>query len=221
MQPEGTSGPQCQASPPRGGQRRRLLVVELEELVTDFADGLKRADQLAPQWSSRSGRLYSPGIGPHAEVRAVELILDQMRGSKPLAYAGAGPHSYPGSREICDLCVGDPLEWAVEIKMARAFGDNGKLDDTWLKDLLSPYQADHSALSDAGKLRRSGFECRRAVLVYGFNYPARPLEPVLRCLELLMADSGPIAHSVKADFADLVHKVHTRGRVTAWEILSN
>jgi hypothetical protein len=57
--------------------------------------------------------------------------------------------------------------------MCRAFGDNGRLDDTYLKDLLSPYDADHSALSDANKLRESAFSCRKGVLVYGFEYDSR------------------------------------------------
>jgi len=60
--------------------------------------------------------------------------------------------------------------------MVRAFGDNGKPDDTYLHEVLSPYDGDHSALSDASKLRSSSFACRKAVLIYGFDYDKRPLE---------------------------------------------
>ena len=45
--------------------------------------------------------------------------------------------------------TGEPHEWVVEVKMGRFLGDNGKPDDTGVKDLLSPFRADRSALSDA------------------------------------------------------------------------
>ena len=103
--------------------------------------------------------------------------------------------------------------------MARAYGDNGRLDDTWLKDLLSPYAADHSALMDVAKLRASGFTCRKAILVYGFDYPDRPLEVALDVLDVLLNNQGEVAQRVEAVFSGLVHPVHERGRVAAWEVL--
>lgn len=193
--------------------------MELEQIVADFASGLARADALRPQWTSTSGRVYQPGIGPHAEVRAVELILDQLRTSDWPSYGHAGPVGYPHSRLRCDIGIGEPLEWAVEVKMARAYGDNGKLDDTWLKDLLSPYQEDHSALGDAGKLRTSGFECRRAILVYGFDYPPRPLGVALNALEVLLRTQGELGTRIEVMFDGLVHPVHARGLVAGWEVL--
>ena len=36
----------------------------------------------------------------------------------------------------CDLWVGQPYEWLIEIKMARLRGDNGKPDDTPIKDVF-------------------------------------------------------------------------------------
>jgi hypothetical protein len=48
--------------------------------------------------------------------------------------------------------VGQPYEWFIEIKMARLRGDNGKPDDTGIKDILSPYESDRSALADCSKL---------------------------------------------------------------------
>jgi hypothetical protein len=116
------------------------------------------------------------------------------------------------------LGIGDPLEWAIEIKMARAFGDNGKLDDTWLKDLLSPYSEDHSALGDAQKLRTSGFRCRKAVLVYGFDYATRPLTLAINALDVLLRSQGRISDRAEVAFAGLVHPVHTRGVITSWEV---
>lgn len=192
--------------------------MELTKLVSDFAVGMAGADALRPSWVSRSGRIYQPGIGPHAEVRAVELVIDQMRVSDPRTYTVAHPVDYPDSRLKCDLGIGDPLEWAIEIKMARAFGDNGKLDDTWLKDFLSPYSDDRSALGDAQKLRTSGFRCRKAVLVYDFDYATRPLTVAINVLDVLLRSQGWISDRAEVAFAGLVHPVHTRGVITAWEV---
>jgi hypothetical protein len=141
-----------------------------------------------------------------------------MQLENPAVYASARPVSYPTSRLQCDLGIGDPLDWAIEVKMIRALGDNGKPDDTYLHEVLSPYESDHSALSDATKLRRSAFQCRRAILAYGYDYPARPLEPVLHALEVLLRDSGDVGQRAQEEFGELVHPVHTRGRVIAWEV---
>ena len=193
--------------------------VSLVELVSDFAGGLKSADAMAPQAVSfRSGRTYQPGIGPHAENAAVRLAVEQMRQAKPLLYGAAGPVPYPGGRQQCDLGIGDPLQWAIEVKMARAYGDNGKLDDTYLKDLLSPYESDRSALTDAAKLARSGFAYRKAILIYGFDYPTRPPDPALDALQLLLGQGVRIGPRQTSACEGLIHPVHHTGRVVGWEI---
>jgi hypothetical protein len=195
--------------------------MELAQIVADFALGLKDADSIRPlAVSFRSGKAYQPGIGPHGENAAVQLVLTQMRRLRPGTYESTRPVPYPGGRQKCDLGIGEPLEWAIEVKMARAFGDNGKLDDTYLKDLLSPYESDHSALSDAQKLRVSEFTCRKAILVYGFEYSGRQLEPLLGALETLLTIAGPVTSTAKEAFTELVHPVHHQGVVVAWEILS-
>ena len=71
--------------------------------------------------------------------------------------------------------------------MARFRGDNGKPDVTGLKDLLSPYESDRSALTDCAKLATSGFTCQKAVVIYGFDYPDRPLDPAIDAFEALAA----------------------------------
>jgi hypothetical protein len=162
-----------EVSSPFGGEAHNRLAgasrtlhqrMDLAEIVADFALALKEADALRPQAVSfRSGKAYQPGIGPHGENSAVQLVVIQMQRLRPGSYESVHPVPYPGSRQQCDIGIGDPLEWVIEVKMARAFGDNGKLDDTYLKDLLSPYESDHSALSDATKLRESGFACRKAI----------------------------------------------------------
>jgi hypothetical protein len=194
-------------------------MLDLHKLVYDFAAGLRAADALGPQARSQRGsRVYQTGIGPHSEDAAIKLTLDQMRARDEMTYRYVRPIPYPHSRRRCDLGIGMPTTWAIEVKMARAFGDNGRLDDTYLKDLLSPYERDHSALSDATKLLE--FDCRRAILIYGFEYPTRPLEQATKALELLMGAVVKISARVEASFDGLVHPIHSSGRVMAWEVLS-
>jgi hypothetical protein len=196
--------------------------VELRQIVSDFAMGLKDADALRPQAISfRSGKAYQPGIGPHGENAAVQLVLTQIRRLRPGSYESAGPVAYPDGRLQCDLGIGSPLEWAIEVKMARAFGDNGKLDDTYVKDILSPYESDHSALSDVKKLRSSSFGRQKAILIYGFAYSGRPLAPLIEALEALMTLTGPVGVRIEETFTGLVHPVHTEGLVAGWEVLAS
>src|SRR5262249_48955331 len=146
-----------------GRARGHSIMIAIDELVADFAAALQVADARKPVFVSRTGRAYQPGIGPHGEDRAVALILAEMKAANMQRYAAFGQGLvYPGSKQKCDLWIGDPIEWVVEIKMARFFGDNGKPDDTSLKDLLSPYEHHRSALTDCSKLARSALPGRKA-----------------------------------------------------------
>ena len=48
--------------------------------------------------------------------------------------------------------------------------------DTALKDMLSPYSSDRSALTDCRKLAESSFGCHKALMVYRSDYEHRPLD---------------------------------------------
>jgi hypothetical protein len=90
--------------------------MDLAQIVTDFSLGLKAADAMRPQAVSfRSGKAYQPGIGPHGENSAVQLVLTQMRRLRHGSYETAHPVPYPGSRQQCDVGIGDPLEWVIEV----------------------------------------------------------------------------------------------------------
>lgn len=196
------------------------MTVTLEQLVSAWAAALRAVDHRRPVWTSRTGRVYQAGIGPHAEDAAMALMLAELRSASPLAGMAMGQFiPYPGKgRQRCDLFFGEPPEWVVEAKMARFRGDNGKPDDTSLKDLLSPYPADRSALTDAVKLAHSGFDCGKAILIYGFDYSNRPLEPAIHAFELLASEVVELGRRVQAPLGDLVHPVHAFGAVFGWEI---
>lgn len=194
--------------------------IELSGLVVDVAAALTEADARRPAWVSRSGRAYQAGIGPHAENAAVALMLEELRQAEPYGSIPIGQFlSYPEApRQKCDLWLGAPVEWALEVKMARFKGDNGKPDDTAIKDLLSPYEADRSALADALKLARSQIMARKAVLIYGFEAVDRQLEPAIAAFETLARARVRLGERHHALMGALVHPIHASGAVFAWEI---
>src|SRR5262245_33356736 len=132
--------------------------MELQQFVDDFAAGLATVDAGQPiACSARDGRPYRPGIGPHTEPETVRLVIDHLAAALPERYRHQSHLQvrYPAMpRSRCDLCLGasPSWTWAIEIKMLRLMGDNGKPNDNILMHLLSPYPAHRSALTDAAKL---------------------------------------------------------------------
>jgi len=170
-------------------------------------------------YTSRTGRQYQPGIGPHAEDRAVDLIIDEMQRRQPDTYKKLACRvPYQKGRQTCDIVL--PNQWLIEVKMARFFGDNGKPDDTGIKDVLSPFEADRSALSDVVKLATAAGAHRRAILIYGFDAPQRPLGVAIDAFERLAPAQAALGQRVSASFAGLVHPVFQQGGVFGWEVMT-
>src|SRR5262245_58548812 len=138
--------------------------MELDELVEWFAAGLALADSRRPVSVSRTGRTYLPGIGPHSESATMRLAFNassiERRATPPVAFEVPYPTQ---PKNHCDVVIHEPAEWAVEIKLLRLMGDNGKLNDNMLTHILSPYPANRSAVTDCAKLINSGFDARKAM----------------------------------------------------------
>jgi hypothetical protein len=113
--------------------------------------------------------------------------------------------------------LGDPCEWAIEIKMARLSGDNGKPDDTSIKDILSPYERDRSAVSDCTKLITAGFVGRTALMIYGDV--RRPLDVIIHAFEVCACARVSLGSRQVRRLEELVHPIFSEGRVFAWEVL--
>lgn len=195
-------------------------MIDLGQVVQAFASGLVAADSLRPEWTSvTTGRSYLPGIGPHPEAKTVELVLREMaRMNAHYAEHRLGV-PYPSiPRQRCDLLIDAGAGLAVEVKMLRFLGDNGKTNDNILMHLLSPYPAHRSALTDVSKLARSGFPVPKALLIYGYDYDDWPMDPAIGAFEMLANPSGLLGARCEAKFSDLVHPVHTRGRVFGWTV---
>jgi hypothetical protein len=198
--------------------------LDLTDLISDIATSIKLIDARHPQAANaRTGLKYQAGIGPHPETQAVELVVSELERLHPDKYAGKTSVgvSYPGaSRQKCDLCIGTASNWtwAVEIKMLRLMGDNGKPNDNMLMHILSPYPADRSALTDCKKLVNSGLPGRKAIVIYGFDYGSRNMDPAIEAFETLAARAVRIVSRAVAAYDSLVHPVHRAGRVFGWEI---
>src|SRR3989442_2615435 len=151
--------------------------MELARIVHDIADAVIAID--------RSGvpfKHFKPGVGPYGEpqlARAVAQYLDDLPRYRGLARTKRCP----------DLLIAG--HWAIEFKLARPFGDNGKEAENWSVNLLHPYEGNVSAIGDCLKLKHLMVPERRACVVIGYEHtPAKiPLEPLLAALQ-------PIANQI-------------------------
>jgi hypothetical protein len=154
------------------------MAINLEVFISDFAACFRLADLRRPQAVNiRSKEVYQVGIGPHSESQTVKLITDELQQYSPQEYKDkiGISISYPNSRrQKCDLCLGDsPVwDWAIEVKMLRLLGDNGKLNDNILMHILSPYPEHSSVLPDCVKLVNTELSSNKAILIYGYEHAA-------------------------------------------------
>jgi hypothetical protein len=153
-------------------------VVELARLVEDFAVAIRHVDARGLQAvGARTGRAYQPGIGPHSESEAIKLVADELA-ALTVCMQHMPSTCLIASRQRCDWCLGSPPSWdcAIEAKLLRLFGDNGKINDNMLTHILSPYPAQRSAPTDCDKLVASGLRGRKAILIFGYDYPPDGVE---------------------------------------------
>jgi len=187
---------------------KRLL--SLKEFVGNFADALKSVDS-----EHLTHKKFRPGIGPYGEREAVRAVLSKLQSTKPSIYSNARIQRDP------DLII--PGQWALEIKIARPFGDNGLLAEHWSENLLHPYPGNTSSLGDCVKLLGLRVSESKAVVIIGYEHtPARvPLDPAIRGFEMLAKEIMRLRLSPRVEElrVSLVHPVHQQLRVFAYEVL--
>lgn len=193
--------------------------VFLSDFVGAFAAGIALADADRPvALNKRSGAPYLPGIGPHTESETVTLALASLpRGALPSMTREVPYPAMPQAR--CDLVAEEPEAWAIEVKMHRLMGDNGKPNDNMLLHLLSPYPSHRSAVTDCSKLASSGFPHRKAIVIFGYEHDGWPMAPAIDAFECLASRTLELVPAAAAPFSGLVHPVHQRGHVFGWEIV--
>jgi hypothetical protein len=191
---------------------------ELAALVNDLSSSLARIDFRGPVGLAQR---FLPGIGPLTEVELTNALMTELLTTCSSLYHGCGEKGYPGSRAKCDIVI--PGRWAIEIKLARPFGNNGKEAERWSENLLYPYPGNTSAIGDCLKLLNSNFQERKAVVVIGYEHtpPKIFLEPAVRGFELLAAGIRDVKLSARSEqlVLGLMHPHHQQARVYAWEVL--
>ena len=199
-------------------------MTNLSVFVNDFAACIQSVDAQSPQATNiRSKLSFKPGIGPFSEAQTVKLVSKEMERFNPSRYSKRLQTgvAYPETpRQKCDLCLGIPDQWeiAFEVKMLRFLGDNGKLNDNILMHILSPYPEHRSAITDCIKLASSSLGESKAILIYGFDHEGWPLEPAIDAFETLASVRVQLGPRNTTRFENLIHPVHTRGAVFAWQI---
>jgi len=185
--------------------------IEISQIVSDFAAAIRSIDARKPVGKTQR---FKPGVGPLTEFELTDLVVAELR-CRGDHYISCGSRGYPGSRNNCDIVI--PHLWAIEIKLARPFGDNGKPAERWSENLLYPYPGNTSSVGDCLKLLESGFQERKGILVIGYEHvPVLiPLEPAVRGFELIVEEIAHISLGERyTETVDgLVHPFHQRAYV--------
>jgi hypothetical protein len=183
--------------------------MELSQVVFDIADILFDID------SSRAPfKTFGAGVGPYGEPQLVRLIKDRLNLRN--AYRGAVV-----TKRTPDLLL--KAHWALEFKIVRPFGDNGKVAENWSINLLHPYEGNVSSIGDCFKLLTLDELQRKAVVVIGYEHspPQISLGPLLEAFEVVAKQVARISLGPRVEAArrGLVHSVHQQLIVVAWEVL--
>jgi hypothetical protein len=73
-------------------------------------------------------------------------------------------------------------------------------------------------LTDCEKLARSAFPGGKAIVIFGYDYEGWAMDPAIEAFETLASGRVTLGVRHAAGYAHLVHPVHQRGRVFAWEV---
>ena len=157
----------------------------LKSFVEDFAKSLEIVDKkVSPAKNARTGEEYDKRIGPYQEKLLIEHVVSNMKEENSELYKDIQLEvKYPNDRKRCDVVLNNNL--FIEVKAVRKMRNNGVHEEFLVNHILSPYEADHSFLTDTKKLLESGFDGKKAVVMYGYDYPDFPIDLILGCFELI------------------------------------
>jgi hypothetical protein len=183
--------------------------MDLEQVVEDTAQALVAVDGCGTAFKK-----FQLGVGPYGEPQLLNAVAKHLNTLS--AYGGA-----VRTKRTPDLLI--PGAWALEAKIARPFGDNGKEAENWSVNLLHPYEGNVSLVGDCIKLQKLAGRERKAVVVIGYEHspPRVSLAPLVEAFELVAAKVvgvrlGPRTQVTRSG---LCHPVHQQLLVAAWEVL--
>ena len=127
--------------------------MDISELTIMIADILKRYDEEQPAHND-----YKPGIGPFTETKLVRKIADEL-----------SIREIPSEvKKTPDLDIREGI--AVEFKITRPYGNNGKPAENWSVNLLHPYEGNESLIGDAIKLSKLPGYSQKVLFVIGYEH---------------------------------------------------
>ncbi len=179
------------------------------ELIRMIADILKEFDDEKPVHKA-----FRPGIGPFGEPQLVIEIAQRLVRKGVNARTQRTP----------DLVVHDGQGiFAIEFKIVRPFGDNGREAENWSVNMLHPYPGNVSLLADGLKLiaLENNFICKALFLIGYEHNPARiSLDPLILSFEIIARQvmKIPLGQRVEERRDGLVHPEHQVLRCVGWEL---
>ena len=186
------------------------MSMELEQVTSDVAAALASIDRCGIPFKQ-----FKHGVGPYGEPQLLAAVARHLN-TLP-SY-----NSSVKTKRTPDLLI--PGRWALEFKLARPFGDNGREAENWSVNLLHPYEGNVSLIGDCLKLQRLGGAERKGVVVVGYEQspPRIPLAPLIDAFELVATQvvGVRIGRRVQIIQSNLCHPVHQQFLVAAWEVLS-
>ena len=180
--------------------------MELSAVTAAIADILKQYDARMPRFKQ-----FQPGIGPFGEPQLVKTVANA------LTVQGLPSRT----KRTPDLEING--ETAIEFKIVRPYGDNGKEAENWSANLLHPYPGNVSLLGDAVKLTGLAGYVHKILFVIGYEHdsPKISLDPLLESFELVIREVLRISVSQRCEEVrdGLVHPEHQVLRCISWELI--
>lgn len=181
--------------------------MELSEIVRVVANALANFDATKPRQKKKT---FQAGIGPFGEPQLIKNLSELLNQEGYRSRTARTP----------DLMLGGE-EWAVEFKIVRPFGDNGREAENWSVNLLHPYKGNASAIGDAFKLKALQAGNRKAIFVIGYEHQDAKisLDPLLDAFEAIArVRQISLSTRVEEKREGLVHDVHQVLRCVSWEV---
>jgi hypothetical protein len=185
-------------------------MISLERVTNDVINALIEVDS-----SGVPFRSFAPGVGPYGEPQLLKLIRNYLRENTDYGLDAI-------TKRTPDLLI--PGQWALEFKIVRPFGDNGKEAENWTVNLLHPYPGSTSSIGDCLKLLELPIPEQKAVFVIGFEHIQAKIDltPLIIAFELIAERVVGIRLGPRVEVrrSELIHPIHQSVRVFSWEVLS-
>jgi len=181
----------------------------MQTLIDDIAAAIHAIDCCGTPFKA-----FQPGVGPYGEPQLVKLI------AKHLLEKCNDRYPQTKTRRTPDVLI--PRLLALEFKIARPFGDNGREAEHWSQNLLHPYAGNVSAIGDAYKLLRYEGEESRAIVVIGYEHdpPRIDISVLVSAFEILCRQllNLPLGKRHTATVEGCIHPIHQRATIYGWKL---